>query len=281
MTKTEILPRVKLDEAVIERIKRSLGDDDGDVFAYLWAEYLHLRMCFKDLKNGFGGDNPPMIPVWAVDQEFEKRYRNLLVEAIVLAACRLTDNHTVSGKKTISISVLPGWFAREPNLENEMKRLVDTATTANEPKALRTWRNRQLAHTAKDRKRTPVSGDETEAAVDSIHEALAFVWHRRLNEDPDLPHLRPASTALGEHLSRMYERTTAFEAWLLKVASHDDVDDIVGGAAAVRRLTGRPETEAADPGDEPDPVVEFLKGAREGRQIAGRIEHVRAGEAPH
>ena len=187
MTKTEILPRVKLDEAVIERIKRGLGDDDGDVFACLWVEYLHLRMCFHDLKNGFGGDNPPMIPVWAAAQEFEKRYRNLLVEAIVLAACRLTDNHTVGGKKTISISVLPGWFAHEPNLKKEMKRLVDTATTANEPKALRTWRNRQLAHTAKDRKRTPVSGDETEAVVDSIREALAFVWNRRLNEESRAP----------------------------------------------------------------------------------------------
>ena len=282
MTKIEILPRVKLDESVIERIKKGFGDDDGDVFAGLWAEYLHLRMCFNDLKNGFGGDNPPMIPVWAVAPEFEKRYRNLLVEAIVLTACRLTDNPTVGGKKTISISVLPGWFAHEPNLKKEMKRLVDTATTANEPKALRTWRNRQLAHTAKDRKRTLVSGDETEAAVDSIAEALAFVWNRRLNEDPELPHLRPASTALGEHLSRMYERTTAFESWLLKVASHEDVDDIPGVAAAVRRLTGRAETEAADPGDEPDPVVEFLKGAREARKIADRIEHVRADdEAPH
>ena len=276
MTKTEILPRVKLDEAVIERIKRELGDDHGDIFACLWAEYLHLRMCFHDLKNGFGGDNPPMIPVWAVAQEFEKRYRNLLVEAIVLAACRLTD---VGGKKANSISVLPGWFAHEPNLKKEMKRLVDTATTANE--ALRTWRNRQLAHTAKDRKRTPVSGDETEAAVDSIREALAFVWNRRLNEDPELPHLRPASTALGEHLSRMHERMTAFEAWLLKMASHDDVDDIPGGAAAVRHLTGRPQTSPADPGDEPDPVVEFLKGAREARKIAGRIAHLRAGEVPH
>ena len=238
-------------------------------------------MCFNDLKNGFGGDNPPMIPVWAVAPEFEKRYRNLLVEAIVLTAGRLTDNPTVRGKKTISISVLPGLFAHEPNLKKEIKRLVDTATTATETKALRTWRHRQLAHTAKERERPAVSGDEVQAAVNAIHGALAFVWHQRFTEEPELPRPRPASAALGEYLSLMCERTTAFESWLLKVASHDDVDDIPGVAAAVRRLTGRAETEAADPGDEPDPVVEFLKGAREARKIADRIEHVRADEAPH
>ena len=54
MTKTEVLPLVKLDETLLRRIKTFLGDDDGDLFARLWAEYLHLRMCFNDLKNGFG-----------------------------------------------------------------------------------------------------------------------------------------------------------------------------------------------------------------------------------
>ncbi len=275
MTKTEIFPRVKLDEALLKKIKTFLGDEDGDLFAWLWAEYLHLRMCFHDLKNGFGGDDPPMIPVWAVATEFQNRYRNLLVEAIVLAACRLTDNT----KRTVTIKALPRLFADEPDLKMEIERLVRTATAANE--ALRTWRNRQLAHTAKAKERTAVSGDEAEAAVDSLHEALTFVWHRRLNEDPELPHPRPASTALGEHLSRMHERTAAFEAWLLEAAGHDDGDDIPGAAAAVRRLTGRPEAEAANPGDDPDPVVEFLKGARQARKIAGRIAHMRAAEAAH
>ena len=269
MTKTEILPRVKLDETLIERTKMCLGDDDGDLFARLWAEYLHLRMCFNDLKNGFGGDAPPMIPVWAVATEFQNRYRNLLVEAIGLAACRLTDN----GKKKISIKALPRLFSDEPDLKSEIDRLVRTATTANE--ALRTWRNWQLAHTVKENERPAVSGDEAEFAVDAIHEALAFVWRRRFNEDPELPHSRPASAALGEHLSRMHERTAAFEAWLLEAVGHHDGDDIPGAAAAVRRLAGRPEAQAADPGDEPDPVVEFLKGAREVRKIAGRTAHMR------
>ena len=279
MAKTEMPPRVKLDDSVIERMKGGLGDDDADVFAYLWAEYLHLRMCFNDLKNGFGGDKPPMIPVWTVAPEFEKRYRNLLVESIVLAACRLTDKQTVGGKGTITIALLPGWFAHEPKLKTEMKRLVDTATTANEPKALRTWRNRQLAHTAKDRKRTPVSGDETEAAIDSIREALCFVWERRLKEGPELPHLRPASMALGEHLSRLHERTAAFGTWLMDAAGHDDGEDIPGAAAAVRRFAGRPEAEIADPEAEPDPVEEFLKGTREARKIAGTIARMRATKA--
>lgn len=276
MTKSEILPRVKLDEALIERMKTVLGDD-GDVFAWLWAEYLHLRTCFNDLKNGFGGDAPPMIQVWAISKEFENRYRNLLIEAIVLAACRLTDKRTVARKKTISIAVLPEWFAQEPKLKKEMKRLINTATTATE--ALRTWRNRQLAHTDKERERTPVSGDETEAAVDALHEALAFVWRQRLNEDPNLPHPRPTSAAIGEHLSRMHERMAEFEAWLMEAAGHDTQDDIHGAASAVRRLAVGPEDEAANTGDEADPVVEFLKGAREARKIAGRTAGIRAADA--
>ena len=67
----------------------------------------------------------------------------------------------------------------------------------------------------------------------------------------------------------------------MEAAGHDDGDDIPGAAAAVRRLTGRPEAEAANPGDDPDPVVEFLKGARQARKIAGRIAHMRAAEAAH
>ena len=273
MTTSEIFPRVKLDDALIKRIKTFLGDD-GDLFARLWAEYLHLRMCFNDLKNGFGGDAPPMIPVWAVATEFQNRYRNLLIEAIVLAACRLTDKT----KKTVSIKALPRFFTDEPDLKMEIDQLVRTATTANE--TLRAWRNWQLAHTAKERERTGVSGDEAEAAVDAIHEALAFVWRRRFNEDPELPHPRPASAALGEHLSHMHERTAAFEAWLLEAAGHDDGDDIPGAAAAVRRLAGRPETEATNPRDEPDPVVEFLTGAREVRKMADRIARMRAAGPP-
>lgn len=268
MTTSELSPRVKLDDALLERIKTVLGDDD-DVFAWLWAEYLHLRMCFNDLKNGFGGDAPPMIHLWAVSPEFEKRYRNLLVEEIVLAACRLTDNETVSGHKTISISMLPEWFAHEPNLKNEMKRLVKIA--ADESKALRTWRNRQLAHTAKKRERAPVSGDETEATVDALHAALAFVWRQRFNEEPEAPQPRPASAALGEHLSRMHERTVKFAAWLLDVAGHDAGDDIYDMAAAVRRLAAGSEAEAADARNDSDPVVEFFEGAREAREVTDRI----------
>ena len=275
MTKIEILPRVRLDETLLERTRTCLGDDDGDLFARLWAEYLHLRMCFNDLKNGFGGDAPPMIPVWAVATEFQIRYRNLLVEAIGLAACRLTDNT----KKTVSIKALRRLFANEPDLKMEIDRLVRTATTANA--GLRTWRNRQLAHTAKERGRTAVSGDEAEVAVDAIHEALAFVWRRRFNEEPDIPNPRPASAALGEHLSRMHERTVAFEAWLLEAAGYHDGDDIPGAAAAVRSLAGGPEAEPTDPGDEPDPVVEFLHGAREAREITGRIARVRVADPAH
>lgn len=274
MTTSEIFPRVKLDEALIKRINTFLGDDDGDLFARLWAEYLHLRMCFNDLKYGFGGDDPPMIPVRAVATEFQNRYRNLLIEAIVLAACRLTDNT----KKTVSIKALSRLFADKPNVKMEIDQLVRTATTANE--TLCTWRNWQLAHTAKKRERTAVSGDEAEAAVDAIHEALAFVWCRRFNEDPELPRPRPASAALGEHLSHMHERTAAFEAWLLEAAGHDDGDDIPGAAAAVRRLGGGPETEATNPRDQPDPVVEFLKGAREARKMAGRTARMRAAGPP-
>ena len=268
MSTSEIFPRVKLDDALIERIKTVLGDDDGDAFAWLWAEYLHLRMCFNDLKMGFGGDDPPMIHLWAVSPEFENRYRNLLVEAIVLAACRLTDNDTVSCQKRISISVLPEWFAHEPNLKNEMKRLVKIAS---DPKALRTWRNRHLAHTADKRERTRVSGNEVEAAVDALHAALAFVWRERFKEEPEAPQPRPASGALGEHLSRMHDRAVKFAAWLLDAAGHDAGDDIHDAAAAVRRLAAGSEAEAADPGNESDPVVEFLEGAREARKVMNRI----------
>lgn len=226
-------------------------------------------MCFNDLKNGFGGDDPPMIQVWAVAPEFEKRYRNLLVEAIVLAACRLTDKRTVAGKKTISISVLPEWFAHEPNLKKEMTRLIDTATTAG-GNALRPWRNWQLAHTAEARERPSVCGNDAEAVVDAIQEALAFVWRRWLKGVPELPD-RPASASIGEHLSRMHKRMAGFETWLMEATGHDTQDGIHGATAAVRHLAGGPEAEAADPGDEPDPVVEFIKGAREAREIADRI----------
>ena len=272
---TEILPRVNLNDALLERFKRALGDDRGDLFARLWTEHLHLRMCFNDLKNGFGGEDPPMIPVWAVAPEFHTRYRNLLLEAIVLAASRLTDK----SRGTVRLQVLPRWFADEPDLKMEIDQLVRNATTATA--ALRTWRHRQLAHTAKARERPAVSGDETEAAVDAIHEALAFVWRRRFNEEPEPPQPYPASAALGEHLSHMHETLTAFEAWLLKKAGHGDVDDIPGAAAAVRRLAGAPEMEAVHfSGDSRDPVVEFLSVAREARQLAGRTARTRAAGPP-
>ena len=269
MTKSEISPRAKLDEALIKHIKTVLGDKNGDAFARLWAEYLHLRMCFNNLTNGFGGDDPPMIQLWAISPEFEKQYRNMLIEAIVLAACRLTDKRTVAGKKTISISVLQEWFAEEPNLKN-LKRLINTATTLTKT-ALRTWRNRQLAHTAEERERPAVSGNDVEAAVKALHKVLAFVWEKKLNRVPEVPRPRPTSATLGEHLSLTHERTAKFEAWLMKAARHDTPGDIYGAAAAVRRLAIGLEADAVDPGDDADPVVEFLLGAREAREIADKI----------
>ena len=209
MKESEIGPRVKLPETLIETLNEDLGKEKGDQFAWLWAEYLHVRMCVDDLKNGFGGDKPPMNVIWGIAPEFAKRYRNLLIEAIVLGACRLTDKHKVSGKETISIAVLPKWFTNKPELKEEMERLVETA---NEQEKLRTWRHRQLAHTARERERPPVTGEEAEASVNRIHKALAFVWQQRLGKDPELPHPRPTSAAHGEHLSRMHERTASFEA---------------------------------------------------------------------
>ena len=156
MSTDEPLSRVKLDDALISRLRTVLGDDNGDAFALLWAEYLHLRMCFNDLKNGFGGDDPPMIQVWAISQQFADRYWTLLLEETVLSVCRLTDKRRVSGKKTTSISVLPEWFAAEPGVKNEVEQLVNTAKTAAE--VLRIWRNTQLAHTAEKRERPPVTG---------------------------------------------------------------------------------------------------------------------------
>ena len=276
MTRSEILPRANIGDAQIERIKRILGSDHGDVFARLWAEYLYLRMCFNDLKNGFKGEDPPMIPVWAVAAEFQKRYRNLLVETIVMTACRLTDHR----KGTVSIKALPRLFAGEQReLKTEVRQLVRTATTASE--ALRLWRNRQLAHTAKEKDRTAVSGDEAEAAVDAIHEALAFVWRRRLGEDnPEEPRPRPASAPLGEHLSCVHERMAAFAEWLLATAGHDDRNDILGAAAAVRRIAGGAGSEAADAGDESDPVVGFLMSAQEARDIISRIAETKRQSMP-
>ena len=115
-----------------------------------------------------------------------------------------------------------------------------------------------------------MSGDETEAAVDALNKVLAFVWHQRFKKDPELPNPEPTSAALGEYLSRMHERMAKFEAWLLKAAGHDTQDDIHSAAAAVRRLAVGPEAEVADSGDDSDPVVEFLKGARNVRKIASR-----------
>ena len=269
MTKSEICPRTKLDEALIEHIKTVLGEKNGDAFARLWAEYLHLQMRFNDLKNGFGGDDPPMIQLWAICPEFEKQYRNMLIETIVLAACRLTDKRTVAGKKTISISVLQEWFAKEPNLKN-LKRLISTATTLTKT-ALRTWRNSQLAHTAEERERPAVSGNDVEAAVKALHKVLAFVWEKQLNRVPEVPRPRPTSATLGEHLSLMHKRTANFEAWLMKAAKHDTPSDIYDATAAVRRLAIGLDASAVNPGNEEDPVVEFLMGAHEAREIADKI----------
>ena len=279
MSTDEPLSRVKLDDALISRLRTVLGDDNGDAFALLWAEYLHLRMCFNDLKNGFGGDDPPMIQVWAISQQFADRYWTLLLEETVLSVCRLTDKRRVSGKKTTSISVLPEWFAAEPGVKNEVEQLVNTAKTAAE--VLRIWRNTQLAHTAEKRERPPVTGDETEAAVGAIHEALAFVWHRRLYSEPELPHPTPATAALGEHLAHMHETTTTVAAWLLEAAGHDDSDDIPGAAAAMKRLTGGAETKVTGPRQESDPIVEFLAAAREARKIIDRTARVRADNPSH
>ena len=267
---------MKIDDTLIERFTTVLGDDNGDIFASLWAEYLYLRMCCNDLKNGFGGDAPPMMHLWAVSPNFENRYRNLLIEAIVLAACRLTDKTTVSGHKTISISVLPQWFAHEPSLKNEMKRLVKIATAKS--KALRAWRNRDLAHTDENRERPPVSGDETEAAVNALHATLAFVWRHRLIKEPEAVPSRPASAALGQHLSRMHEREIKFAAWLLDVTGHDATDDIHDVATTVRRLAAVSNAEATNTGNEPDPVVQFLEGAQEAREVTDRI--ARSGRIP-
>ena len=275
MIKTEkILPRVKLGEPLIGRIKKVLGDDNGGRFERLWAEYHHLRVCFNDLKNGFGGADPPMLQVWAVEPKFDGRYRNLLVGEIVAAASRLTDNT----KNAVSINkVLPRLFRNQPDhLKTEMDRLVRAATDATRP--LREWRNKQMAHTATETERTSVSGDETENAIGAIGEALLFVWHQRLNVDNCNYTLAPLSVAtadLGEHLSIMHERTIAFETWLLRAAGHHAADDIPGAVAAVRRLAGRREPEAT-PRDESDPVVEFLKGAEKARAIASKIADMRS-----
>ena len=186
--------------------KQKLGEERGNYFKKLWNDFCHLRRLFDSLKDGFGGDDPPMISVWVVSPQFRDHYWKLLVEGIVLSACRLLEKPDTDGKKNVTIRTIPEWFDEDKPKE-DINNLVNTVAGNHTVAALREWRDKELAHTAageetqNPRRRRPI-GNEVEAVLDKIYAVLA----RTIHGDRDLAPGR-------RHRNRTRSRTTGNEQW--------------------------------------------------------------------